>query len=219
MSNLYKKFAKNENGKDFVVGDIHGCFSKLQYELDLLNFNPEVDRLFSVGDLCDRGPESELAQEWLAKPWFHAVRGNHEEMLLDFAMGYLDAYSVVMNGGSWFIALTDPERLFFADLFGALPLVIEVETDECSVGILHAEPPFDDWIKVIDNTNLGRYEVKNTCIWGRDRIYHNDCTVIQGIDKIYVGHTVVQEPYSLGNVHYIDTGAVFGKPLTIVRIQ
>lgn len=67
MSKL-KHFTVNTAGRDFAVGDIHGHFTRLQVALDAVSFDPAVDRLFSVGDLVDRGPESEQVLEWLAKP-------------------------------------------------------------------------------------------------------------------------------------------------------
>ena len=76
-------FTKNEQGRDFLVGDIHGMFSKLDEILHDLCFNITVDRLFSVGDMVDRGPESYDVLKWLAASWFHSVRGNHEQMAID----------------------------------------------------------------------------------------------------------------------------------------
>ena len=61
-------YQTNALGRDFAVGDIHGSFSALQTALDTIEFNSEVDRLFSVGDLVDRGPESHHVLEWLDKP-------------------------------------------------------------------------------------------------------------------------------------------------------
>jgi hypothetical protein len=48
----------NTAGRDFVCGDIHGCFDELDAALAKLQFDPAVDRLISVGDLVDRGPRS-----------------------------------------------------------------------------------------------------------------------------------------------------------------
>ena len=62
------RFARNERGRDFAVGDIHGCFSDLARGLKAIGFDEKADRLFSVGDLVDRGPESTHALEWLASP-------------------------------------------------------------------------------------------------------------------------------------------------------
>ena len=48
---LFRRFERNDLGRDFAVGDIHGHFSRLQKKLDEIGFNQDVDRLFSVGDL------------------------------------------------------------------------------------------------------------------------------------------------------------------------
>jgi hypothetical protein len=61
---LVRHLDANQVGRDFVVGDIHGCFSKLSAELERLRFDRDVDRLFSVGDLVDRGPESAAVVDW-----------------------------------------------------------------------------------------------------------------------------------------------------------
>lgn len=79
-----KRFAANTAGRDFAVGDIHGHFTRLQAALDTAGFDPATDRLFSVGDLVDRGPECRDVLDWLAKPWFHPVRGNHDDYVCRF---------------------------------------------------------------------------------------------------------------------------------------
>src|ERR1700694_5103865 len=98
-------FTENKAGKDYCVGDIHGCFTLLQKKLDEIGFNETKDRLFSVGDLVDRGPESKECLDWLSKPWFHAVRGNHEQMAIDYFNRCGDRYMYEYNGGSWFTHL------------------------------------------------------------------------------------------------------------------
>ena len=101
---MLRHYSRNVTGKDYAVGDIHANFSKLQAALDTICFNPITDRLFSVGDLVDRGPESDEVLDWLAKPWFIPVRGNHEQMAIDFARGGLDAHLYNANGGGWNIS-------------------------------------------------------------------------------------------------------------------
>ena len=71
---MNRHYTINTKGTDYVVGDIHGHFTLLQNTLKELGFSEEKDRLFSVGDLVDRGEESHLALEWLDKPWFYPVR-------------------------------------------------------------------------------------------------------------------------------------------------
>ncbi|MBK8993858.1 MAG: metallophosphoesterase [Gammaproteobacteria bacterium] len=72
----------NRRGRDFVVGDLHGYLGALQDALARAGFDPGCDRLFSTGDLIDRGPDSPGCAALLGEPWFYAVRGNHEDMLL-----------------------------------------------------------------------------------------------------------------------------------------
>ena len=54
----------NHRGRDFVVGDIHGRFDRLQSALRHVNFDGRFDRLFALGDLIDRGPRSYEALQW-----------------------------------------------------------------------------------------------------------------------------------------------------------
>lgn len=147
----------NEQGRDFVVGDVHGCFHLLDHLLDHVRFNPSLDRLFSVGDLVDRGPNSVRAAEFLAAPWFHAVRGNHESMLLDFfgrylshgRMDYWDQFAhsqTRMNGGEWVKHSYQTEGRRMTDAFTALlarmqdlPLILTVGTEPQRFHMVHAE--------------------------------------------------------------------------------
>lgn len=73
---------ENKNGRDFIVGDLHGCFEELTKLMDHVNFNPNEDRLFSTGDLIDRGPKSLDCLALLKKKWFFPILGNHEDIFL-----------------------------------------------------------------------------------------------------------------------------------------
>lgn len=101
MKNTLKTFEPNTKGRDFVIGDLHGSYSCFENLLKNLNFDPAVDRMFSVGDLVDRGPESLKCLSLIREPWFHAVLSNHEQMMLEaFTGGYMGQYWT-MNGGMW----------------------------------------------------------------------------------------------------------------------
>ena len=78
---LIQRYPHNRTGRDFVIGDLHGCLPLLTRLLDHVQFDPTLDRLFSTGDLIDRGPDSAGCLELLKENWFHAVVGNHELML------------------------------------------------------------------------------------------------------------------------------------------
>lgn len=204
---LFRQYPVNTMGRDFAVGDIHGCFTALAEALDELGFNREVDRLFSVGDLVDRGPESNLATEWLKYPWFHAVRGNHEQMAIDYSAGIGGESLYMQNGGEWNIKNSIPVRREIATAFDALPYAIEVLTADDRVGIVHADCPIDDWIELTSDLvdgNIRRYQ--DRLLWSRDRFNYQYTAPIQGVRAVIVGHTPHSTPnLKHGNVHYIDT--------------
>lgn len=101
MKQPIKTFEPNLKGRDFVIGDLHGALSVLVNLLHNLNFNPEKDRLFSVGDLVDRGPDSAGCLGLLDEPWFHTALSNHEQMMLEaFHGGYMGQFWL-QNGGFW----------------------------------------------------------------------------------------------------------------------
>ena len=78
-----KTLPPNVDGRDFVIGDLHGCYDEVEQLLSFVNFNTTFDRLFSTGDLIDRGPKSIECLSLLRKPWFYAILGNHEELALN----------------------------------------------------------------------------------------------------------------------------------------
>jgi len=82
MTNVLR-LAKNDHGRDFVVGDIHFKTIDLHKGLYALGFDREVDRVIAVGDLIDRNPGVLDGLKLLGEPWFYTIQGNHEWMLID----------------------------------------------------------------------------------------------------------------------------------------
>lgn len=212
-----KRFPRNLHGRDFVVGDVHGHFELLQRLLDQVGFDPAADRLFGAGDLVDRGPYSPQVLDWLAKPWFASVRGNHEQLVIDVVLAGDDRDLHFRNGGTWLYKLTPLTRERIARRLQQLPLVIEVELGEGRrAGIVHAEAPvsaaFPDWDSGVAALagELGEAARRNAvglAMWARTRIEKEDATVIAGLERLYVGHTAQKGVRRLGNTHYIDTGS------------
>ncbi len=204
-------------GRDFVVGDIHGAFDLVMRALEGVQFNPAVDRLFSVGDLVDRGDYSAMALEFLNEPWVFAVRGNHEQMVLElYASGQLDEaalrFNEARNGMGWW-RQTPPERqAALLAAFSKLPVALEVETVRGIVGLVHAEVPIGmDWPSFIQRLEAYDEHTIQSALWGRTRATKKNASGVQGVDRVYSGHTIQFDgALRLGNCYLLDTGAVLG---------
>jgi serine/threonine protein phosphatase 1 len=212
VPDVVPRFPRNEQGRDFVVGDIHGMFAHLEALLEDVSFDPERDRLFSVGDLVDRGPQSGEALEWLARPWFFACRGNHEQFVLDSTDQYEQEFWMRFNGGEWWAELDGEARSRFREVLAALPLALEIETAQGLVGIVHADVPTDlDWEAFCDLLRQGDREAILYALFSRNRLQRDPAEVppVVGVTRVFCGHTPVREPQTLQNVHFIDTAAVY----------
>jgi len=223
MREVVERYGKNKTGRDFVVGDIHGCFTKLEEALQMVKFDKAFDRLFAVGDLVDRGPESDDAVYYVIREkWFHAIRGNHEQMLIDgLNPDYPDAAEFhAKHGGKWFSDLPLVEKQCIALVLDELPYGIEIETDKGLIGLIHAEVPHCNWndFKELYADNKEHFETVAT--WSRTRLARGTTRQVVGIDHVYVGHSTVPHVLTLGNVTYLDTGSGFpGGRLSLIQIQ
>lgn len=77
--------------KHYVVGDIQGCYKGLIKLLNKAGFRPSKDKLWAVGDLVARGPDSLATLEYLYDlgPHFDTVLGNHDLHLIAAAFGII----------------------------------------------------------------------------------------------------------------------------------
>jgi serine/threonine protein phosphatase 1 len=209
------RFARNLAGRDFVVGDVHGCFDELEAALARLRFDGARDRAFAVGDLVDRGSRSEAALEWMQRPWFHSCRGNHEDMrLMPIEPAELAAF-LLFNGGEWWFGLDAAAKLLFTRAMAALPIALEVETSAGHVGIVHADVPEQlSWPQFVQALEAGDPRVQEEAVWGRRRAEGWVSTPVEGIGCVVCGHTMMPDCriHVVGNVWLIDTGAFLGPP-------
>ncbi len=69
------------------VGDVQGCLEELELLLDAVKFDPAGDRLCSVGDAVNRGPDSAGCVRLLMRLGATMVLGNHELHWFELAAG------------------------------------------------------------------------------------------------------------------------------------
>ena len=73
----------------YVVGDIQGCFAPFRQLLERVKFNPDKDRLWSVGDLVNRGSDNLGVLRWFFahRDNVTMVLGNHDLHLMAVSAG------------------------------------------------------------------------------------------------------------------------------------
>ncbi|HBB6269808.1 TPA: serine/threonine-protein phosphatase, partial [Escherichia coli] len=94
-----------------------------------------------------------------------------------------------------------------------LPFILEVHSRTGKHVIAHADYPDDvyEWQKDVDLHQV---------LWSRSRLGERQKGQgIAGADHFWFGHTPLRHRVDIGNLHYIDTGAVFGGELTLVQLQ
>ena len=206
----------NDVGRDFVVGDLHGCVDALRYLLHEIGFDGARDRLFSVGDLVDRGTDSLAAVDLIDKPWFYPVLGNHEDSLIAVATGAMRRHAWYAIGGAWAETLGDDQLATLAVRLAKLPLVRIVGDGPRRFNVLHAEFFGSD-------ADLDAAEFSDTTrtqlLWGRGlALGQADPERQRGLSPTYCGHTPVRAVKQIGAQIFIDTGAFASEGrLTIVE--
>lgn len=223
----------NSRGRDLIVGDLHGHRRTLDHALRALAFNPATDRLLAVGDLIDRGPDSPGCLSLLAEPWFHAVKGNHEDLMLGTVRELGGVYGTDTrhaihqnNGGSWLKQLWPPHKELadWIERARSLPHVLVVGQERNRYHVVHAGFAEGITDALIDQGRAGDPE---SLMWSRQRgqtLRDSAGTATAKADSselstTYFGHVVCPtasgEP-ARGFAHVnLETGVAKGLHLTI----
>lgn len=118
----------------YAIGDIQGCDTELGALLKSLKFSADRDRLWFVGDLVNRGPESLATLRRIRAMGDAAVvtLGNHDLHLLALSMGL----ARIRNDDTLGDILTAPDRHALLDWLIQRPLLHD--DPELNLCLIHA---------------------------------------------------------------------------------
>lgn len=222
--------------RKLVIGDIHGGLRALHQIIERANVTKE-DMLIFLGDYVDGWSESPQVIDYLLDLNKNQecvfIRGNHDELLLDWLLGdttNIDESMWYKHGGEATVLayekVSSKKKQIHINFLKALQ---DYYLDEENRLFIHAG---------FTNMNGIHYEYFpklfywDRTLWEsalaldssipRDSIYYPKRLTLY--DEIYIGHTPVTKinetiPIQKACVWNIDTGAAFKGPLTIMDID
>ncbi|RUO63441.1 Bis(5'nucleosyl)-tetraphosphatase, ApaH [Pseudidiomarina planktonica] len=109
----------------YLVGDVHGCYQELETLLERVSFRPKRDKLFCVGDIVGRGPDSRKTLELFVSLGDSAqiVLGNHDLNLLALLQGLREPNPKDLLDG--ILQAPKPLRDSWSDWLRQQPLMVE----------------------------------------------------------------------------------------------
>lgn len=197
-----------------AVGDIHGCYDKLQQLLsEYVPGLPPNTRLVFLGDYVDRGPQSREVVERLIRlkeerPDTVLLLGNHEHMLLNAHEGR-DVMLWEVNGGAETLASYDLEEHQVSQI---PPAHIEF------MQALELYHETDNYIFVHGGLRPGinlSDQSGHDIIWIRESFFLAQPTWER---TVVFGHTPFPTPFRRPGMIGIDTGAVYNNTLTCLKL-
>ena len=199
----------------FTIGDIHGSLSHLERMMAEIrpSLDPQGDTVVFLGDYIDRGPNSKGVVDFilqLQKELSEVVclKGNHEDMFLDWVLNGRNYELYLYNGGGATIRSyiqqggrfhVPPEHLEF---FQGLHLYYETDRYIFVHAGLRPGVPLEQ-------------QDPHELVWIRDEFLYS--TYDFGKTVIF-GHTPLQQAFIAPNKIGIDTGAVYGGALTCLEL-
>ncbi len=218
----------------FAIGDIHGCLKHLEdLQQKILayaaNYPSYQKTVIYLGDYIDRGPAAKGVIDNLlgnSLPGFDTIfiKGNHEQMLLDFieTAGLGQVWFDYTNGGRETIHSYDvTEPRFFTDLDQTQKQFIAAFPDAHLQFMrgLKMNHIIGDYYFVHAGVHPGKpldQQLNEDMLWIREPFLssHND------YGKIIVhGHTIVAHADIKNNRIAVDTGAFWSGVLTALALH
>jgi len=219
--------------KTFVIGDIHGGLRALNQVLEKSNVT-QNDTLIFLGDYVDGWSESPQVIDFLIglsqKQTCIFIRGNHDELLLNWLQSYRDNPLWFEHGGqATVLAYANVDETTKQKHIEFLLNLVNYYLDSSNRLFVHAGftnlngvnheyfPKMFYWERTLWEMAVSLDKSMSS----EDVLYPKRLKLYK---EIYIGHTPVTRidkttPVQMANVWNIDTGAAFLGPLTILDID
>ncbi|MFK8080676.1 MAG: metallophosphoesterase [Granulosicoccus sp.] len=215
---VYRQIPLDPARRYLIIGDLHGRFNTLKDLLDVARYRPEHDVLMSIGDLIDRGPRSVEVVDFFATAERYAIRGNHEQMVLN-PEDWREVWNYPPNGGPATRRSLIANNRDLGWLYNAIsdyPVCLDIGTDDepDAFRLVHAEQPFDwseaqlqEFLETSSYLTVG----EGRLLWGRDDIEaveFGDTPALhpqRSTRRSFCGHTPLEAVTSAHNTYWIDT--------------
>ncbi|PYC47632.1 serine/threonine protein phosphatase [Litorivita pollutaquae] len=212
----------------YAIGDIHGQIDMLHTALQRIDADggPNANIVF-LGDLVDRGPGSRSVIELLrlgqeqGRNWT-VVRGNHDQLFLDFLSGGPMMSPMIKSRLSWLHPRIGGAETLAS--YGVAANEAHPQRDEAVAAVPRSHV---DWLSTLPywhetpellfvhggiRPEVALHDQKpEDLMWIRDPFFAHT-----GPHPWLVvhGHTALETPTHFGNRVDLDSGAGYGRPLT-----
>ena len=216
----------------WIVGDLHGCVRPLERLLREIRFDPGEDTLWCTGDLVNRGSEPVATLRLFFDAGGRSVLGNHDIYAVRAFRGWTARRPDQLDP-----LFASPEAERWLDALAALPLWIRFEGGF----LVHAgvHPAWTSAVEVLHRTNARPRDAA----WYVDAVVSfatrvRCCTAEgeraketgppaecmppfrpwdswwRGPERVVHGHWASRGHYGDGSTLGLDSGCVYGGPLT-----
>ena len=197
-----------------IIGDIHGCYNTL---LSLFKHLNVINKIYTVGDLIDRGKYSKDVIQFCIDKNIKPVMGNHEDMML----------KAIDSSDKFFGLMSDDAELYYYN--GGR----ETQYSYISSRLFSNFKKFKQEIKALGHLDF----IKNLPLkYEFAKVVISHAGIIEGGDEVSIiwnrktpayveklqifGHTPLKEMVYRNNYYSnIDTGCVYENKLTAVIVD